>query len=256
VVTAHPDEDVRAFGETVSAALQSTLGHQLIGCYFLGSIAVGGYVPGESDVDIAAVCNRRLDASERLTVAEAVERTVSECPARGLEFTLYRAEVVSRPPADDGPDFEVNVNGGRRMDRVVRVDSAGQDAFWWTLDRAIAARAGVVITGPEPRDVFADVGREALLSAMVESMRWHRQHERATLYSVLNAARAWRYAETGELGSKLDGAAWAMLHWANPSVIDAAVDLRHGRPADLTVSHVEELLDHVLAVLENTRTRP
>jgi hypothetical protein len=29
---------------------------------------------------------------------------------------------------------------------------------------------------------------------MKDSMRWHRDHEGATLYSVLDASRAWRFA--------------------------------------------------------------
>ena len=83
---------------------------------------------------------------------------------------------------------------------------------------------------------------------MIESMRWHREHEKATLYSVLNASRAWRFAAEDALGSKLEGAAWARERWSSPWVIDAAVDLRHGRTAALDAAEVDTLLDHV----ENT----
>ena len=40
-----------------------------------------------------------------------------------------------------------------------------------------------------------------MLDALVQSMRWHRTHERATLYSVLNAGRAWRFAAADVLGA-------------------------------------------------------
>jgi hypothetical protein len=46
-------------------------------------------------------------------------------------------------------------------------------------------------------------------------MRWHREHELATLNSVLNASRAWRFAIEGVFGSKLGGAAWARGRWSN-----------------------------------------
>ena len=52
---------------------------------------------------------------------------------------------------------------------------------------------------------------------LTESMRWHRRHEKATLYSVLNASRAWRFAAEGALGSKLEGAAWARDRPAFPN---------------------------------------
>ena len=57
--------------------------------------------------------------------------------------------------------------------------------------------------------MFADIARSTLLDAMMQSMQWHREHEKATLHSVLNGCRAWRSAVEDVLGSKLDGATWA-----------------------------------------------
>lgn len=236
-------ETVRTFGREVSDGLSAVLGADLLGAYFVGSVALGGYVAGESDIDIAAVCRRPLDHDAKAAVAAAVERTFTSCPARGLEFTLYRSEIVAAAP--HGADFEVNVNGGPRMDRAVHLVAAQEPPFWYILDRGIAHRSGVAIVGPSAADVFADVDRTTLLHAMAESMKWHRVHERATLYSVLNAARAWRFAATDELGSKLEGATWAAQRWRTPSVIHAAVELRHGRPARLSPTDVDEFLDHV-----------
>jgi hypothetical protein len=65
------------------------------------------------------------------------------------------------------------------------------------------------------------------------------------LYSVLNACRAWRFAVDDIVGSKLEGAAWARTRWVHPEVIDAAVELRHGRAAHLAAGDVEALLLHV-----------
>lgn len=211
-------DDVERFGSDVAAHLGVLLGTGFVGAYFVGSIAVGGYVPGESDVDIVAVSSDRVAERLKHSIAEDLLDLVGTCPARGLEFTLYRREVAACPPA--GADFEVNVNGGPKMASSVHLDAREEPRFWYVLDRAIAHRHGVAITGPPAHEVFADAPRRTLLDAMVHSMRWHRQHERATLYSVLNASRAWRYATEGVLGSKLDGAAWARQRWRNrPSSI-------------------------------------
>ena len=139
------------------------------------------------------------------------------------------------------------------MDRDIHLDSRTEPGFWYAIDRAVAHRRGVAIYGPSPAEVFADVSRRSLLDAMIESMRWHRKHEKATLYSVLNAARAWRFAVEDTLGSKLEGADWARERWSSAGVIDAAVDLRHGRPATLDVAEVDELLGHVESVLVKSR---
>jgi hypothetical protein len=135
------------------------------------------------------------------------------------------------------------------VERAVHLDPTTEPGFWYVLDRAIAHRYGVPICGPPSGEVFADVDRSTLLNAMAQSMRWHREHEKASLYSVLNACRAWRFAAEDVLGSKLDGADWAHSRWARPDVIDAAVDLRHGQPAELQIDDVEALLDHVERIL-------
>ena len=235
--------EVAVFGDQVAEVLAGTLGTDLVGVYFVGSIALGGYVPGESDIDIAAVSNSALTAPQKQHVASAVVEASAACPARGLEFTLYRREIVGSRPV--GADFEVNANGGPRMPTAVHLDARVEPGFWYVLDRAIAHRSGLAISGPPARRIFADVPRNTLLQAMYESMVWHRAHEKATLYSVLNACRAWRFAAVDVLGSKLEGAAWARDRWPDTSLIDAAVALRRGEDAALDDSAVDALLSGV-----------
>lgn len=230
------------FGRAIAEVLHTHLGDDLVGVYFVGSLALGGYVSGESDIDIAAVCEVSLSEPLRLNIAAAVADETDRCPARGLEFTLYRREVAR---GSTGADFEVNANGGPRMERRTRVSAGDEPGFWYVLDRGLAHRHGITITGPAAAEVFGELPRHVLLDAMRSSMRWHRMHERATLYSVLNAARAWRFAIDDVLGSKLEGADWARGRWHCPAVIEAAVDLRHGRPRQLDADAVDALLDYV-----------
>lgn len=237
-----PDE-ILTYGGEVVASLREVLGDGLRGVYFVGSIALGGYVAGESDVDIVAVSEQVIPEEMKPAVAATVFDTTRSCPTRGLEFTLYRRAVAQSLPV--AADFEVNVNGGPGMARDIHLDARTEPGFWYVIDRAIAHRCGVTIFGPPADEVFNEVSRSALVEAMIQSMRWHREHEKGTLYSVLNATRAWRFAAEDVLGSKLEGAAWARERWPKTSVIDAAVDLRHGRPAELDAAEVNTLLDHV-----------
>ena len=242
-----PPEDARAFGQEVAAVLGSILADDFVGAWFVGSIALGGYVRGESDIDIVAACRRPIRQQTKRVLAEQLLEATTNCPARGLEFSLYRAAVASA--SREGADFEVNVNGGPRMARLVHLSPRHEPGFWYAIDRAIAHRHGIAISGPPGAEVFGDLSRQVLLDAMGESMRWHRKHEKATLYSVLNAGRAWRFAIENVLGSKVDGARWARERWREPALIDAAVDLRHGRPARLDHVEVDGFLEHVERVL-------
>lgn len=235
--------EVAVFGDQVAEVLASTLSADLVGVYFVGSVALGGYVRGESDIDIAAVSRDALTDSQKQSVASAVVGASAACPSRGLEFTLYRREVAGSYVAAAG--FEVNANGGPRMPTAVHMDPASESGFWYVLDRAVAHRSGLAISGPPARSIFSDVPRSALLEAMYESMAWHRNHEKATLYSVLNACRAWRFAAVDVLGSKLEGAAWARGRWPDTGLIDAAVGLRRGVDATLDEPAVDALLSEV-----------
>src|SRR5579863_687809 len=111
--------EVALFGQRVADALARTLGADLVGVYFVGSVALGGFVPGESDIDIAAVSRAALNHEQRQAVAGAVVDASLSCPARGVEFTLYRREVAGSHP--DRADFEVNANGGPRMPTAVHL---------------------------------------------------------------------------------------------------------------------------------------
>ena len=62
-------------------------------------------------------------------------------------------------------------------------------------------------------------------------------------YQVLNAARCWRYLESGELGSKVEGAAWLERRDPDPdtgALLDAALAYQRGgipnHPDERTVS--------------------
>jgi Aminoglycoside adenylyltransferase, C-terminal domain len=238
-----PTPEVAVFGDQVREALARVIGTELVGVYFVGSVALGGYIPGESDIDIVAVSGTAITDAQKQSVASAIVGVSATCPARGVEFTLYRHEIAASHSG--GAQFEVNANGGPRMPTAVHLDATAEPGFWYVLDRAVAHRSGLAISGPPARGVFADVPRASLLEAMYESMTWHRAHEKATLYSVLNACRAWRFAEVDVLGSKLEGAAWARAHWPDPGLIDAAVALRRGAEATLDESAVDALLSAV-----------
>lgn len=127
-----PPEEVLAYGEQVAAVLNSVLADDFVAAYFVGSIALGGYVPGESDIDIVAAGRRPLTEEMKPAVVEQLLDTTTNCPARGLEFTLYRADVASSPPVH--ADFEVNVNGGPHMPRCVHCVRA-------TNGRSVRARS-------------------------------------------------------------------------------------------------------------------
>jgi len=226
----------------------SILGTALAGVYFVGSIALDDFEPGRSDIDIAAVSARALAGAEKSEVVGALSHPYLLCPARGLEFVLYhrsRVEVASR-----GGAFEINLDTGPGIRNHLGFDPDEELGFCFVIDRAIAHERGVRITGPPSSELFAPMPRAWLLEALGESIAWHRAHRRLEPNSTLNACRAWLYCEEGVLGSKSEGASWAIRRWREPSAIESALQVRQGQGAAPAEPQIAALLDHVEAVID------
>jgi hypothetical protein len=155
----------------------------VLASFVLGSGLVGGYRPGESDIDLVAVVDRPL-------VGEARRRTVEriaalELPGRRLELVLY---VRGRQPPDFELNLEVDADGVR--------EEPDEAAHWFVIDAAIAQERI-----PEWRDYFDPVAEERTRTAVEESLAW--SAERPELdFARLNAARARHYLAHGEWISK------------------------------------------------------
>jgi streptomycin 3"-adenylyltransferase len=87
---------VLEYGDQVAASLREVLGDGLVGVYFVGSTALGGYVPGESDVDIVAVSERVIPDEAKPQIAEAVFDTTA--PVRPAASSSLSTDVRSHNP--------------------------------------------------------------------------------------------------------------------------------------------------------------
>ena len=109
------------------------------------------------------------------------------------------------------------------------------------------------ITGPPAHELFAPMPRAWVIEALSGSISWHRAHRSLEVNSVLNACRAWLYAEEGVLGSKAAGASWAIQRWRDPSTIKSALESRQGQGHAPAEAHIAALLDHVEAAIDRQR---
>ena len=163
--------------------------------YVIGSTATGAFEPGSSDLDLVIVLEGEPTRDELAALAERL-REVDVSPARGLELVAYA-----------GGEVVLNVNTGPGM--TEHVGYAGEDPeFWFLLDRAMAERHAVVLTGPDWSVSFPAVPREQVVAALRASLDWHQIEEPASRNAVLNTLRTWRWLETGDWVSKPEAARW------------------------------------------------
>ncbi|QRO00598.1 DUF4111 domain-containing protein [Archangium violaceum] len=250
----HVAPEVARYAGEVASRLRALLGDELLGAYLIGSGSLGGYEPGRSDIDIIAICAHRQEVRVKQAIAEALDHRVLACPARGLEFVLYPKDAVATPTRS--PRFEMNFNTGAHMNYRLGFDPADEAAHWFVIDLDIARGHAVPLVGPPASELLAAAPRAWVLDAVRDSLTWHAREEPVSPNNVLNACRAWRYAEECVWGTKVAGATWARARLADPSLIEAAIAKRNGQPGPaLEQDAVRALVQRVLDAVERASRR-
>ena len=242
--------EVERYLEELVARSRRLLGERLVGAYTGGSYALGAYEQGRSDLDVALVVRERLDPDEKDALVGALRHESLPCPARGLELVVYASEAAASPAV--AADFELNLNTGAGMTFRADVEPDPAEAHWFAIDRALLHAHGVVLAGPPPAEVFAGIPRALLLPVLADAIRWHAEGDGEPDDTVLNAARALRYAETDTWASKPAAGVWALARVPDDSVVAAALAARAGgAPVDPDAARAFAL--GVLPVLEPRR---
>jgi Domain of unknown function (DUF4111) len=240
-----PQELVEACGRAAAALLARLLGRQLVAVWLGGSGALGGVAPGQSDVDLVAVCTAAPSGEAGRAVVAGLGRLAMTWPLRGLEFVLYPRAALAAP--GPRPGFAINLNVGPRMPYRLSLDPGSEPAHWFLLDLAILRDHGRPLAGPPPRDLIGPIPRRRVLEALSDSLAWHRANEPALQQTVLNACRGWRFTEEGAWSSKDDAGAWALARTDDPATVEAALAVRHGdRSATLDPARVDAFQRRVL----------
>jgi hypothetical protein len=213
------EDAARAYADELVSRLRAVLGDELVGVYLIGSLALGGYEPGRSDVDVAAVVERSLSVEQKEALVASCRHEALHCPARKLEL------VVSVP--ERLPDFELNLNTG---ELEFHVDFAPEpsSAFWFVIDASIARVAAVPLLGPAAEEVIPELPRPVVEQALRAAIRWQLDNRVPPDDLVLNACRAHRFLNEGVWTSKLAAADWALTNLPSPDVVRAALAERSG----------------------------
>ena len=212
-----PDGPQAAFARTVGRAVSRALGARLAGVYVTGSLVLGDYVDGASDIDMLVVVNEALDDLGKRLAAAAVLRLADDCPARGLELVVYsraRLHEIERSWWHEenglpGVLFDLDVNAGPKMPLSVALSQGARARHWYVLDVSIAREHAVALSGPAAA-LLPQVPRPLESSALDDALAWYAARSPRDPSSVLTACRAWRRLADGEWSSKRQAALWAL----------------------------------------------
>ena len=216
------EDAARAYAREIVGRLVGVLGDEVLGAYVIGSLAFGGYEPGRSDVDVAAVVSRPLSRGEKEAVVAACRHEALPCPARKLELVVYARE---RAPA-----FEVNLNTGAGEPLHAGFDPGAEPSFWFVVDLAMARVSAVALLGPPASELLPEAAPGELVAAVRESLAWFVAYDATADNVVLGACRTRRFLEERVWSSKVAAGEWALGRLPERDVVAAALALRRGDP--------------------------
>ena len=213
--------------DSLTAAIRSVLGDDLVGLYLYGSAVTGGFDADVSDLDLAAVTAQEVEALD-LDGLERMHRLFEEqnpewCGRIDVVYigraTLasFRTSTGAVAVISPGEPFHV------RDDRVIA----------WLQNWYLIRQTGQPLWGPPAKDVVPTIAWSEFVDATIRYAGEVANRSRANVgvgtlaYTILTLCRALRVVRTQTLGSKQDGAAWVreqLPDWA--WLIDASLACR------------------------------
>lgn len=166
----------------------------MVSVFAVGSVALGDYRHGRSDVDVTVVVDPALSDVAVLRLAEVLSGI--DCPATGLELVVYDADVIGR--RCDRAGYRLDLNTGPLLPYKVSVDSGGAPAFWYVIDRGVGWQSGKLLHGRAVREVVAAPVFIDQLAAVCASVREHATGAgHLADNQVLNGCRSVVFCRTG-----------------------------------------------------------
>ncbi|MFC9324022.1 aminoglycoside adenylyltransferase domain-containing protein [Kitasatospora sp. NPDC057015] len=176
-------------------------GADLVSVLAVGSLALGDYRPGRSDVDVTVVVEPSVPGPVLRELAGALAHPRLPCPAAGLELVVYDRDFAGRASGLAG--YLLDLNTGPLLPGRASFDPARAPAFWYVIDRSVAHRAGVVLFGRPAREVIAPPAAADVLAAVRASVREHTEGTGHLADNrVLNGCRSVVFCRTGRWTAK------------------------------------------------------
>ena len=214
-------DPVRGFLDELLRALDVVLGPTLVGLYARGSLALGDFDPGTSDVDVIVVTERAIDEAAFDALDRMHERLhrSSSVYARRLEAVYFDREAVRRfVPGQRHPTLG--------QDERLKWVEHGTN---WIVERWTAREHGIPLRGPDPRTLIDPIASAELVAAnrarLQDWVRWVEAPEdsdwddavrKSMAYAIETMCRL-RYAIAhGSIASKPQAVRWALATFPEP----------------------------------------
>ena len=223
-----PRRRAAAFAERLATSGADALEYQVVAAILHGSLTLGDFTPGQSDIDLLVVVARPLHDREIDALRRAVEAFRDEPPSR-VDLRVVTREAAASPTPAPAMEAYVSLRPGRPVEVETRVAGKPDLAVEFSIVRAHGRR----LLGPDPREGIGAVPDEwvAVVAdrqlAAWEGLTGDAAHD---ALMVLTTCRVWRFHAEGVHCSKSAAGRWALARDPSLTAVGEALRKRDGDP--------------------------
>lgn len=232
--------------EELADRCRQALGDDVSGIYLHGSLAMGGFNPAASDIDLLVVVQASpsieklreltrltLELHAQLQAGRNIEYTVAE--EKALQAVAYPTPAVYHYSSLHRPRYEADSND--LCAHYEDPDLASQIV--------VAYERGFTLYGRPLRERMPAVARKVYVRSILHDVADAREAiKQDPMYVTLNLCRVLLFMQEGHVVSKKEGGQWgaaAMPEWQH--VVQAALDVYTGKAAGSMSVPKNELID-------------
>jgi hypothetical protein len=228
------------FAERVTAVCARVLG-ELVGSVILhGSLVMGDYIPGQSDIDLLVIIDRPLSRVEREALTDALIAEHAGWPGR-VDLRVITRDVAASPSEAPPMELYLGLRPGANPD-IVSQHPGEADLV---VELSVCRQRGTALLGAAPGDLIGAVPHRWVLGVGdAQLARWQALTDDAqhAVLMVLTACRIWRFSETCSHCSKSEAGTWALKRDPSLQAVPAALRQRAGDPARIEPADIARLL--------------
>lgn len=228
------------FAERVAAVCARVLGEILSSVILHGSLVMGDYVPGQSDIDVLVIVDRPLGPAETAPLARALIAEHAGWPGR-IDLRVITREAAGTPSEAPAMELYLGLRPGASPEMVSHHPGEAD----LVVELSVCRERGTALLGGAPGDLIGAVPHRWVLGVGdAQLARWQALTDDAehAVLMVLTACRIWRFSEACSHCSKSEAGAWALERDPSLRAVRAALRQRAGDPTPIEPADIARLL--------------